>query len=156
MPMVMASQAFRILLLKNGGHDKNMCSLNSIIQLLRHVPEFVSEIDNMQNQSALLSVLSNLFSHCGTQSSISASLLRQLMATHVGRPIDSGVQNDTVELLNYLLDICPNEIFHFDTSTQYRFRVNGQATSCPRCKQFPGTIPGSDKILKISLPKSSL
>merc|ERR1712074_363766 len=134
------------LLLKNGGQsDRNMCSLNSNIQLLRHIPEFTSVIHSMQNESALFSVISSIFSQCGSDIPISASLFRQLVATQVGIPLDSGAQYDTVEILNYLLDVFPNELFHFDTTTQYRFMINGKATSCPICKQFPGEIPGSDK-----------
>ena len=156
MSRAMASQPLQSLLLKNSRErdDRNMCSLNSNIQLLRHIPEFTSLIASMQNESALLSVLSSIFSQCGRNIPVSASLFRQLLATQVGRPLDSGEQYDTVEILNYLLDIFPNELFHFDTSTQYRFKINGKASSCPTCKQFPREIPGSDKILKIALPNS--
>ena len=143
----MGSQPPSRLLLKNGESDRNMCSLNSNIQLLRYIPEFTSVVHSLQNDSALLSVLSNIFSQCGSNTPISASLFRQLLASQVQRPLDSGAQYDTVEILNYLLDVFPNELFHFDTSTQYRFNQNGRATSCPICKQFPGEIPGSDHCL---------
>ena len=122
------------LLLTNGGSDRNMCSLNSNIQLLRHVPEFIQVIHGLENQSAIMNVLSNIFHKCGTCVPLSASLLRQLLANAVQKPLDSGAQYDCVELLDHLLDICPSELFSFDTTTQYRFNIDGKATSCPSCQ----------------------
>ena len=146
---------FPSLLLTNGGSDRNMCSLNSIIQLLRHVPEFIQVIHRLQNESAIFSVLSSLFRNCGSSVPVSASLLRQLLASEVQKPLDSGAQYDTVELLNHLLDVCPAELFSFQTTTQYRFNVGGKAASCPTCQQLPVPIHESDKILKIALPHFS-
>ena len=116
-------QMFPPLLLTNGGHDKNMCSLNSNLQLLRRVPEFVALVKHSQNDNPLLNSLSSIFSKCGTSQIISASLLRQHLARVTGEPLASGIQHDTVEMLNYLLDHldCPaaTNLFYFDTSFQY-------------------------------------
>ena len=90
----------------------------------------------------------------GTSLPVSASLLRQLLAIEVKKPLDSGEQYDTVELLNYMLNVCPSQLFSFNTSTQYRYRISGQLTSCPNCGQYPDVEYGSDKILKIPLLKS--
>ena len=146
---------FPCLLLTNGGNDRNMCSLNSNIQLLRHVPEFIQVIHGLENQSAIMNVLSNIFHKCGTYVPLSASLLRQLLANAVQKPLDSGAQYDCVELLDHLLDICPSELFSFDTTIQYRFNIDGKATSCPSCQQLPAPIKESDKILKIAMPPLS-
>ena len=96
---------FQSLLLKNGGSDRNMCSLNSPIQLLKHIPEFVETIHSLESKSAIFSVFSSILLNCGTDFPVSASLLRQLLANAVAKPLDSGAQHDTVELLSYLLDI---------------------------------------------------
>ena len=151
----MSTQQLPSLLLMNGGSDRNMCSLNSNIQLLRHIPEFVARIQASNSQSPLFNVLTAMFQQCGSNIPVSASVLRQIMASQVGIPLDSGAQQDTVELLGYLLQICPSELFSFKTSRQYRFRVNGQATSCPNCKKLPNMVYGSDKILKVAVPQSS-
>ena len=47
------------LLLKNGGQDKNMCSLNSILQLLQNIPEFLMELQGWSNTSAIINELIN-------------------------------------------------------------------------------------------------
>ena len=49
----MSFQPFPSMLLKNGGSDRNMCSLNSNIQLLRHIPQFIEVIHELEDQSAL-------------------------------------------------------------------------------------------------------
>ena len=152
-------QMFPPLLLTNGGHDKNMCSLNSNLQLLRHVPELVTEIKRSENDNPLIHELSNIFSRCGNSQIISASLLRRYLAQVTGEPLANGQQNDTVELLNYLLDHldCPIAVnmFYFDTSFEYRFNIDSHALPCPVCKQFPQPVQSTDKILKIALPWSS-
>ena len=143
------------LLLKNGGSDRNVCSLNSNIQMFRHIPEFVELIHGLERESAIFGVLSSIFHNCGSNLSISASLLRQLLAKAVQRPLDSGAQYDAVELLSYLLNVCPAELFTFRTSTQYRFHVNDKATFCPTCKQLPAPVTASDRILKVAMPFTS-
>ena len=152
-------QMFPPLLLTNGGHDKNMCSLNSNLQLLRRVPEFVALVKHSQNDNPLLNSLSSIFSKCGTSQIISASLLRQHLARVTGEPLASGIQHDTVEMLNYLLDHldCPaaTNLFYFDTSFQYRFNIDDHASPCPICKQLPKPVEGTDKFLKLPLPLSS-
>ena len=152
-------QMFPPLLLTNGGHDKNMCSLNSNLQLLRRVPEFVALVKHSQNDNPLINSLSSIFSKCGTSQIISASLLRQHLARVTGEPLASGIQHDTVEMLNYLLDHldCPaaTNLFYFDTSFQYRFNIDDHASPCPICKQLPKPVEGTDKFLKLPLPLSS-
>ena len=90
------------LLLKNGGTDKNMCSLNSDLQLLRHVPEFMNELENIHDYSALVSTLHSILSTCGNLQPSSAILLRDILAQTTGRNFNSGDQKDTVELHDYL------------------------------------------------------
>ena len=151
----MAFQIFPSLLLKNGGSDKNMCSLNSNLQLLRHIPEFCNELNNWKMVNPLLQSLELILSQCGTTNLVSASTLRHHLAAVTNKPLNSGAQYDTMELFNYLLDHCPSELFSFKTSHEYRFQINGRASPCPSCKEFPRPVSGSDKILKIALPKST-
>ena len=100
-----------------------MCSLNSIIQLLRHIPEFQNEIKSWGTVTPLLTALNQIFSRVGTGKIISASILREHLAHETGRPINNGNQWDTVELLGYLLDHCPSNLFDLETTVEYRFLI---------------------------------
>merc|ERR1712148_129910 len=128
------ARMFPPLLLKNGGGDRNMCSLNSNLQLLRHVPEFVSELISWRSVSPLLDSLHMILSKCGTLSVVSASTLRYHLEAVTNKPLNSGEQHDTMEFLNFLLDNCPNTFFSFKTSLQYRFLIDGKSSPCPTCK----------------------
>ena len=150
----MSLQKFSSLLLKNGGKERNMCCLNSILQLLRHIPEFLIELEHWEKASPLLHELNIIPSCCGSSQPSSASRLRQLLAEATGRRLNSGNQHDTVELLGYLLNHCPSELFHFETISEYRFNVNGQPSSCPICHGIPDSIPGSDSLLRLALPQT--
>ena len=143
------------LLLKNGGTDANMCSLNSNLQLLRHVPEYCEQIRSCENSSALVNVLNSIFSKCGSIEKSSALLLRQLLGQVANQhKFLTSAQQDTVELLDFLLDHSPQALFAFDTSLESRFFYNNHAFPCPDCKQWPKSVPGRDKILKVALPPS--
>ena len=143
--------AFSSLLLRNGGCDKNMCSLNSNIQLLRHIPEFQHEIKSWETVTPLLNAINQIFSRVGTGKIISASILRECLAQETGRPVNNGNQWDTVELLGYLLDHCPSNLFDFETTVEYRFLVQGRGypespssnpvPSCKACTSGYGTSP---------------
>ena len=91
--------------LRNGHEDKNMCSLNSIIQLLRHIPEFQSQINNWQSTSEVIDSLLFIHAKQGSKSPVSAVPLRQHLANVTGRNLNSGEQQDTVELLGYLITV---------------------------------------------------
>ena len=133
-----------------------MCSLNSNLQLLRHIPEFFSGLEEWINTSDVVSTIHFILSHCGSPYSLSAISLRESLARATGRNLNSGEQNDTVELLNYLLDYCPSELFYFDTSVEYRFWINNCAVPCPNCGQFPDKVTSSSKILSLPLPQTAL
>ena len=151
----MANNMFPPLLLKNGGIEKNMCSLNSNIQLLRHIPEFCSDLPNWTAASPLLKSLEKILSKCGTSELVSALPLRRLLAEVTGKPLNTGAQNDTIELLGYLLDHCPSQLFQFKTKQEHRFQINNSASPCPTCKSNPPPVLGSDKILKVTMAKST-
>ena len=143
------------LLLKNGDEHRNMCSLNSNLQILRHVPEFVSNLDQHKNDSVLCNILFSILSKTGSHQHQSALLLREILANVTQRDLNSGAQNDTVELLSYILDHCPTDLFHFDTSFDYVFQdEEGRPSMCPKCKGNPASVPGTDKILRLILLNS--
>ena len=151
----MSLQVFPSLLLKNGGKDRNMCSLNSVLQLLRHTPEFVSELHHWKDSTQLLQILNNILTSCGSDMQRSASTLRQELAEATARPdLNSGQQLDTIEVFGYLLNFCPNHMFYIQTRSEIRFQVNGQTSSCPVCGSIPDAAPGSDTLLRLALPKS--
>ena len=143
------------LLLRNGRVHRNLCSLNSILQFLRHIPEFLAELANWENASPLLNELRQVLSTTGKNQVASALELRKSLAQATGLPLNSGAQYDTVELFSYLLEHCPSQLFNFGTTHQYRFQINNRASPCPSCNQFPPPIAGSDTILRLSLPTSA-
>merc|ERR1711888_579454 len=104
---------------------------DSVLQLLRHVPEFLEELEIFRETSALMSTLHSIFSNCGSLQSISALFLRDILAQVTNTKINSGGQKDTVELLSFLLNHCPSELFDFETSVEYRFWINNCCAPCP-------------------------
>ena len=111
--MELNTRGLSALLLKNGNEDRNMCSLNSILQLLRIIPEFLAELEAWAHVSPLLNSLYSTLNECGTGKSVSARSVRHNLAVMTQRPLDSGAQQDAMELFSYLLDHCPNENFFF-------------------------------------------
>ena len=132
-----------------------MCSLNSVVQLLRHVPNFVQDLPNWQEGSELMSALSSVISNCGSPLPCSALTLRENLARSTNRDFNSGAQHDTVELLGYLLDHCPSELFYFDTSVAYQYYLNGRYAKCPTCRTVPKKVPSTQKILRLAVPNSA-
>ena len=141
----MAFQPPLALLLKNGGQERNMCFLNSIVQILRHVPEFVAELQTQASASPVLNCLYALYSNCGTDEEISALPLRRQIATATGTDINSGQQQDAIEVLGYILNLGSTNLFQFEYVTQYRFWINNQASPFPQDRSFNIPIePTSD------------
>ena len=142
------------LLLRNDKVHRNLCSLNSILQLLRHIPEFLSQLSEWKNASPILNELSQVLSKTGRNEVTSALQVRHLLAQATGQPLNSGAQYDTVELFSFLLEHCPSELFTFSVDHQYRFRVNDRTSPCPTCHQYPPSFPSTDTILKVAIPES--
>ena len=140
------------LLLKNGGVHKNLCSLNSIIQILNNIPEFRSQLQELGEGSELLKELKSILSTAGANISTSGLNLRRLMAQETGIPLDSGAQHDTVELFNYLLDHIPSGLFRFQTQTEYSFGTEECPSGCPLCGRYPPPVTATQKFLKLALP----
>ena len=101
--------------------------------------------------STLYSILSNV----GSIQHHSAVPLRQILSHYANRNLNTGAQHDTVELLGYLLNQCPNQRFTFETLTEYRFISNGSFCPCPTCHEYPDKVPAIDKILRLTIPQSS-
>ena len=155
----MASPQFPPLLLKNDKMNRNMCSLNSNLQLLRHIPEFQSEMVKFRRISPLMDALIHILARTGTYEHLSASTLRKCLAEFTNIPdLNSGSQHDTVELLNFLLNCIPNslnDLFSFESTLQYRFHIDAHSSPCPTCGQWPKAVTAKDKILKVALPRST-
>ena len=79
------------LLLKNGGQDRNMCSLNSVLQLLQNIPEFCTELQGWNNTSAIINELIKIFCQRNEAAPTSALELRRLLAIATNQPLNSGV-----------------------------------------------------------------
>ena len=142
------------LLLKNGGPDKNMCSLNSVLQSLQNIPEFCTELLGWKNTSAIIDELIKIICQRNQTAPISALELRRLLALATNQPLNSGVQNDTIELFSYILDHTPSRLFCFDIRYEYWFNIDENPSACPSCNMLPTSMSLSDKLLKISLPSA--
>ena len=140
------------LLLKNGGEDKNLCSLNSIIQLLHSIPIIHNQLLELGDASALIQELRKVISNAGSPVPISALELRRFLALASNSPLNTGAQHDTVELFTHLLDHIPSGLFNFNEQIEYRFKVNDQPSGCPTCGRFPSQVSVSQKFLKLSFP----
>ena len=151
----MAENSIIPLRLKNGGDDTNLCSLNSIIQLLHSIPGFLTQLHEVQAASPLLNELWSILTKTGSQVATSALELRRLLALETNLPLNTGGQHDTIELFNYLLDYIPSSLFKFEVEYQYRFKIQGQASGCPTCGRFPSPVRSPQKFLKLALPPTS-
>ena len=138
------------LLLKNGGENKNLCSLNSVIQLLRSIPDFCSRLLNWRGSSPLIDELINIIMEVGNNCGVSALELRRLLARATNTPLNTGAQHDTIELFGYLLEHCPSEMFGFESHYEKKFVINNQGSACPVCKELPSSVSSLDRFLKIS------
>ena len=152
----MAGNSIVPLLLKNGGDDRNLCSLNSLIQFLHSIPEFHKDLSELGDASPIIKEIQYILSNAGSNIPISALELRRLLALESQSPLlNSGAQHDTVELLGYLLDYIPSHLFNFKLQCEYRFKINNQPCGCPDCGQFPSPVSVPQKILKLSLPPTT-
>ena len=80
--------------------------------------------------SELISNLHEILSKCGSYETHSALHLRKLLADVTQRDLNSGAQHNTLELLGYILNHCPTDLFHFETSLEQKFvRERGKCIS---------------------------
>ena len=139
----MANTSYPILLC-NGGVNKNMCSLNSVLQLLGNIQEFCAQVQEWKNTSLLINELIDILCKRDKAAPRSALELRRLLALAANTPLNSGIQQDTVELFGFLLDHVPNGLFCFRLSYEY--------TACPSCKTKPVQTSSPQKFLRVVLP----
>ena len=131
-----------------------MCFLNSIVQILRQVPEYLNELETLRITSQALNSLHMLYQNCGSNNPVSAMPFRQQLANATRKNINSGGQHDVMEILGFILNLRPTNIFRFHYRYECRFIVNNQAACCPICKTNPMPPPDDDIVLKLPLPKS--
>ena len=132
-----------------------MCFLNGIIQILRHVPEYLNELQALRGRSPVHNSLLMLYQKCGSNSPVSALSFREKLATATGTNINSGEQQDIFEALGFVLNLGPTHLFHFQYLTEYRFSVNNEISCCPICKTNPKPLASPPNIfLRLPLPKS--
>ena len=106
------------LLLKNStlGIDKNACFANSVINILRRITLVRNILPALTNESRIHFLLQNIFAREGSIESQSCSDLRQELDRRKGTVnFSSGVQNDSKEFLDALLETLPSlaDIFKF-------------------------------------------
>ena len=84
-----------LLLLRNTAQsvDSNACFANSVIQILRRIPNIKNNIIDLNLETRIHSELKQIFSAEGTQRRVSASRLRFL----VGQQFATGEQMDCKE-----------------------------------------------------------
>ena len=112
------------LLLCNGGVNKNMCSLNSVLQLLGNIQEFCAQVQEWRQTSLLIDELIDILCKRDKTVPKSALELRRLLALATNIPLNSGIQHDTVELFSFLLDYVPNGLLCFTLSYERSFLID--------------------------------
>ena len=83
----MAGNSIVPLLLKNGGDDRNLCSLNSIIQFLHSIPEFHKDLSELGDATPIIKEVQFILSNAGSDIPISALELRRLLALESHCPL---------------------------------------------------------------------
>ena len=124
----------RPLLLRNavGTVDQNACFSNSIIQILRRIPEFKNAILALPPQTMVHLHLKKIFETEGTNNIISTSQLRRA----TGRPFASGNQQDCLEFFNKLIhtiNIGLDTIFRFKVKNTFKFINTKFSPACQFC-----------------------
>ena len=122
------------LLLKNTVRsvDSNACFANSVIQILRRIPNIKDNIIDLNLETRIHSELRQIFSAEGTQRRVSASRLRFL----VGEQFATGEQMDCKEFFDILLEKLElgfNENFKFKVRNSFHFIRSDFSPACRYC-----------------------
>ena len=153
---------------------RNICFINSVLQLLRRTGYGAFLCDQLSLQGEppgsykLCRALSNLYKQKTTRER-SAAYIRQIVAIHSRKPyFDNSSQQDAEEFLRTLLTMISEEL---DTSVTFsnvqndhfgielirrKFLNNSPSGSCLNCGQFPSSREEDFLCLKLTIPNSSL
>ena len=94
----------------------------------------------------------------GTGSIFSLSKLRRLVALQTNHLyMCSGAQQDSVEFINFLLNVLPSEFvktFEFSENIVRKYVVDGQLGACPSCKTLPNSLLETRNVLELPDPNT--
>ena len=94
----------------------------------------------------------------GTGSIFSFSKLRHMVALQTNHLyICSGAQQDSVEFINFLLNVLPSEFvktFEFSENIVRKYVVDGQLGACPSCKTLPSSLLETRNVLELPDPNT--
>ena len=94
----------------------------------------------------------------GTGSIFSFSKLRRLVALQTNHLyMNSGAQQDSVEFMNFLLNVLPSEFvktFEFSENIVRKYVVDGQLGACPSCETLPSSLLETRNILELRDPNT--
>ena len=130
---------FSALLLQNDirGPDKNLCFVNSTLQILRVVPEFRQRLFGNHFQV----LLKNILEKEGTGYSVSASPVRRLLGKSILQ-YASNAQQDAAEFLQHLfveVDVSCRKLFELKFRKDSKFFHGTALGPCPFCQRFPNS-----------------
>ena len=122
------------LLLKNTARsvDSNACFANSVVQILRRIPNIKNNIFELNLETGIHGELKRIFSAEGTQRNISAARLRYI----VGREYASGEQMDCKEFFDELLiklSLGFDDVFNFKVKNTFNFINSDFSPACRYC-----------------------
>ena len=148
------------LLLKNStsGIDKNACFANSVINILRRITLVRNILPALTNESRIHFLLQNIFAKEGSIESQSCSDLRQELDRRKGTVnFSSGVQNDSKEFLDALLETLPSlaDIFKFTITRKYSFINSKFSPKCQYCNQEENPVSSQDSTIHLHLLPSN-
>ena len=123
-----------LLLLRNTAQsvDSNACFANSVIQILRRIPNIKDNIIDLNLETRIHSELKQILSAEGTQRRVSASRLRFL----VGQQFATGDQMDCKEFFDILLEklgLGFDENFKFKVKNTFQFIGSDFSPACCYC-----------------------
>ena len=140
------------LLLKNtvSTVDRNACFANSVIQILRRIPDIKNSINALIPETSIHAELKKIFSAEGTQRKVSASRLRSIVGGHFA----SGAQMDCKEFFDELLENLPfpfNDLFRYKIKHYFNFIRSIVRPACHYCHLVEDPVIELGTSLPVSL-----
>ena len=136
-----------------GTVDQNACFANSIIQVLRRIPNVKETILALPPETTVQSQLQNIFKREGTDSLISSYPLRVALRPDFSR----GNQMDSKEFFDALLQALPflEPLFNFKVKRTFRFINTRYSPACRFCHRVEDQVIQKETSLFLPLYNSS-
>ena len=137
-----------------GRRNDNACFGNAIVQILRHIPQFLRRIS--ESTASVERALQIIFNNIGTFNRASICELRILVGQHSNQhQFYSGTQEDAMEFFTHLmnsLEASNSTFFNFNTINYIQFY--NAASACRHCGTGPQPTTDTQNILQLALQQT--